>query len=74
MGHDSFDTRHVRMILAESYFQLGRYSALDRPDPSNASAQLRMVDEDFTFRDPGQLLQEMSQLSIELQAEQGSGF
>lgn len=74
MGHDNFDTRHVRMILAESYFQLGRYSALDRPDPSNASAQLRMVDEDFTFRDPGQLLQEMSLLSIELQTEQGSGF
>ena len=74
LGHDNFDTRHVRMILAESYFQLGRYSALDRPDPSNASAQLRMIDEDFAFRDPGQLLQEMSQLSIELQAEQGSGF
>ena len=74
MGHDSFDTRHVRMILAESYFQLGRYSAIDRPDPSNASAQLRMIDEDFTFRDPGQLLLEMSRISIELQAEQGSGF
>ena len=74
MGHDNFDTRHVRMILAESYFQLGRYSANDRPDPSNASAQLRMIDEDFTFRDPGQLLLEMSRLSIELQAEQGTGF
>ena len=74
MGHDSFDTRHVRMILAESYFQLGRYSAIDRPDPSNASAQLQMIDEDFTFRDPGQLLLEMSRISIELQAEQGSGF
>ena len=74
MGHDNFDTRHVRMVLAESYFQLGRYSAIDRPDPSNASAQLRMIDEDFTFRDPGQLLLEMSRLSIELQAEQGTGF
>ena len=74
MGHDNFDTRHVRMVLAESYFQLGRYSAIDRPDPSNASAQLRMIDEDFTFRDPGQLLLEMSRLSIELQAEQGIGF
>ena len=74
MGHDNFDTRHVRMILAESYFQLGRYSAIDRPDPSNASAQLRMIDEDFTFRDPGQLLLEMSRISIELQAEQGSRF
>lgn len=74
MGHDNFDSRHLRMILAESYFQLGRYSALDRPDPSNASAQLRMVDEDFEFHDPAQLLQEMSLLSIELQAEQGNGF
>ena len=33
-----------------------------------------MIDEDFTFRDPGQLLLEMSRLSIELQAEQGTGF
>ena len=74
VGHDNFDTRHVRMILAESYFQIGRYSAIDRPDPGNASAQLRMIDEDFTFRDPGQLLLEMSRLSIELQAEQGIGF
>ena len=74
MGHDNFDTRHVRMVLAESYFQLGRYSANDRPDPSNASAQLRMIDEDFTFRDPGQLLLEMSRISIELQAEQDRGF
>ena len=74
MGHDNFDTRQVRMILAESYFQLGRYSAIDRPDPSNASAQLRMIDEDFTFRDPGQLLLEMSRISIELQAEQARGF
>ena len=74
MGHDNFDTRHVRMILAESYFQLGRYSANDRPDPGNASAQLRMIDEDFTFRDPGQLLLEMSRISIELQAEQDRGF
>lgn len=74
MGHDNYDTRHVRMVLAEAYFQLGRYSAIDRPDPSNAAAQLRIIDEGFTFRDPGQLLQEMSQISVELQAEQGSGF
>ncbi len=74
IGHDYYDTRHVRMVLAEAYFQLGRYSALDRPDPSNASAQLRMIDEEFQFRDPGQLLQEMSAVSVDLQNELGSGF
>ncbi len=74
MGHDNFDDRHLRLILAEAYFQLGRYSAIDRPDPNNASAQLRMVNEEFVFRDAGQLLQELSLAAIDLQQERGSGF
>lgn len=66
LGHDNFDTRHVRLILAESYFQLGRYSAQDRPDPSNAAAQLRLIKGDYTFVDAGQLLNEIGKMSLEL--------
>ena len=42
LGHDNFDTRHVRLILAESYFQLGRYSA--RMTGSQCGCQLRMIE------------------------------
>ena len=66
LGHDNFDSRHVRLILAESYFQLGRYSAQDRPDPNNAAAQLRLIRGDFTFVDAGQLLNELGKMSLEL--------
>ena len=66
LGHDNFDSRHVRLILAESYFQLGRYSAQDRPDPNNAAAQLRLIKGDFTFVDAGQLLNELGKMSLNL--------
>jgi tetratricopeptide (TPR) repeat protein len=69
LGHDQFDVRHVRLMLAEAYFQLGRYSPADRPDPGNAAAQLRLIRGQFTFRDPGQLLQGISQVALELQQE-----
>jgi len=74
LGHDGYQARHVRLLLAEAYFQLGRYSAVDRPDPSNAAAQMRLATGEFTFRDPGQLLQEISTLALELQQESNSGF
>ncbi len=74
LGHDNFDTRHVRLLLAEAYFQLGRYSAIDRPDPANAAAQIRLARGLFTFRDPGQLLQAISEFSLELYQERNSGF
>ncbi|MFT5090863.1 MAG: tetratricopeptide (TPR) repeat protein [Candidatus Latescibacterota bacterium] len=74
LGHDGFETRHVRLLLAEAYFQLGRYSAVDRPDPSNAAAQMRLAQGAFIFRDPGQLLQEISKLALELQQESNNGF
>ena len=64
----------MRLLLAEAYFQLGRYSAVDRPDPSNAAAQMRLATGEFTFRDPGQLLQEISKLALELVIENNSGF
>lgn len=67
LGHDKLDERHVRLMLAEAYFQLGRYSAIDRPDPNNASAQIFLVDRDYRFRDAGQLLEKISELSLELQ-------
>lgn len=57
LSHDQYDQRHVRLLLAASYFQLGRYSAQDRPDPNNAAAQLQRVAAGFRFRDPGQLLE-----------------
>jgi tetratricopeptide (TPR) repeat protein len=74
LGHDRFDQRHVRLMLAEAYFQLGRYSVVDRADPHNAAAQVSLLAGSFNFRDPGQLLQEMSKISLELQLESSSGF
>lgn len=68
MGHDQIDERHVRLMMAESFFQLGRYSAADRADPNNAAAQIRLIDRDFRFRDPGQLLEKISELSLKLQS------
>ncbi len=67
LAHDQFDQRHVRLVLAEAYFQLGRYSAVDRPDPNNAAAQLRLVDSSFRFRDPGLLLEGIAQQAQLLQ-------
>ena len=69
LTHDVYDERHVRLVLAESYFQLGRYSAADRPDPNNAAAQLRLVDSSYRFQDPGQLLEAVAQNMATLQAE-----
>ena len=61
IGHDNFDERHVRLLLAEAYFHLGRYSEVDRADPGNATAQLRLAtNRQFTFTDPGALLAEIS--------------
>ena len=70
VGHDDFDERHVRLLLAESYFHLARYSSSDRPDPNNATAQLRLArGGQFTFTDPGDLLEA---ISIEAQKLQPS--
>lgn len=69
LAHDVYDQRHVRLVLAESYFQLGRYSAADRPDPNNAAAQLRLVDSSYRYRDPGQLLETIAQNSLILREE-----
>ena len=67
LSHDGVDARHVRLMLAEAYFQLGRYTAAEWADPGNATAQLRLVRSGFRFQDPGQLLKTLSQVSIELQ-------
>ena len=67
LAHDYVDERHVRLMLAEAYFQLGRYSPLDRPDPNNATAQLRLIRPSYRYKDPGQLLQAISEVAIELQ-------
>lgn len=72
LTHDRYDQRHLRLVLAEAYFQLGRYSAIDRPDPNNAAAQLRLVNTAFRFRDPGQLLESLGQMALELQSERTS--
>ena len=66
MSHDLIDVRHVRLMLVEAYFHLGRYNASDRPDPHNAAAQLRLISSNFQFRDTGHLLEKLSEVSIEL--------
>ncbi len=72
LGHDKVDERHLRLMLAEAYFQTGRYSAIERADPNNAAAQVRLVDRDYRYQDPGQLLQRISELAVELQSPQGN--
>ena len=73
LGHDQLDERHVRLMLAEAYFQLGRYSALDRADPNNAAAQLRIVTSDYRFVDAGHLVENLSLVAIELQDDITTG-
>ena len=67
IGHDHFDARHLRLLLAESYFQLGRYSAIERPDPNNAAAQVRLIRGQFKYRDPGHLVETIGLIAQELQ-------
>ena len=81
LGHDRFDLRHVRLVLAEAYFHQQRYSAGDRPDPNNAAAQLRLIGkagsldlQDFKYVDPGNLLQEISRAAFELRRESARGL
>ena len=69
LGHDPFDKRQVRILLAEAYFHLGRYSAQERPDPHNAAAQVRLLQNSYNFIDPGQLLEAISEVAFELQSE-----
>ena len=63
LGHDQVDERHVRLMLAEAYFHLGRYSAIDRADPNHSAAQAHPVDRDFRFRDAGPLLERIPEPS-----------
>jgi tetratricopeptide (TPR) repeat protein len=69
LAHDQYDQRHLRLVLAEAYFHLARYSAVDRPDPNNAAAQLKLVDPGYRYRDPGQLLEGIAQQALLLQDE-----
>lgn len=73
LGHDDFDERHVRLMLAEAFFQLGRYSPVDRADPNNAAAQMRLIDRTYRYQDPGQLLEAISELSLQLQSQVAPG-
>lgn len=72
LGHDNVDERHLRLMLAEAYFQIGIYGVIERNDPNNAAAQVRFVDRDYRYQDPGQLLQRISELAVELHAPTGN--
>ena len=74
LGHDNLDDRHVRLMLSEAYFQLGRYSVADRSDPNNSAAQLRLVNRNYKFSNPGQLLDSLSVASINLQETVSNGL
>lgn len=69
LAHDRYDDRHVRLMLAEAYLQLGRYSVAERPDPNNAAAQVRLIQSDYRYRDPGHLVQVISGIALGLQQE-----
>lgn len=73
LGHDDLDERHVRLMLSEAYFHLGRYSAVDRPDPNNAAAQLKLVNRNYKFSNPGQLIDSLSDAVINLQGTVSGG-
>lgn len=73
LGHDDLDERHVRLMLSEAYVHLGRYSAVDRPDPNNAAAQLKLVNRNYRFSNPGQLLDSLSVAAINLQETVSTG-
>ncbi len=60
-------------MLSEFYFHLGRYSAVDRPDPNNSAAQLRLVNRNYKFSNPGQLLDSLSVAAINLQETVSDG-
>ena len=74
LGHDNIDENHVRLMLSEAYFHLGRYSATDRPDPNNSSAQLRLVNRNYRFSNPGQLLDSLSVAAISVQETVSNGL
>lgn len=69
LGHDRVDVRHVRLMLAEGYYQLGRYSAAESPDPNNAAAQVRLIRGAFRYTDPVELVQVIGELAMELKGE-----
>ena len=66
MGHDRVDVRHVRLMLAEVYYQLGRYSAAESPDPNNAAAQVRLIRGVFRYASPVELMQAIGEIAMEL--------
>ena len=68
-SHDDLDKRHVRLMQAEAYFNLGRYTVTDRPDPNNATAQVRLIQGNYVYVDPGQLLETISQLANQFQQQ-----
>ena len=74
LGHDNVDVRHVRLMLSEAYFHLGRYSATDRADPNNSAAQLRLVNRNYRFSNPGQLLDSLSVAAVTVQETVTSGL
>ncbi len=73
LGHDDIDERHVRLMLSEAYFHLGRYSVKDQQDPDNAAAQLSLVNQSYRFQNPGQLLDSLSVAMLRLQKTVSSG-
>ena len=49
LSHDAIDTRSVRLMLAEAYLNLGYYSPVERADPFNASAQVRLLRPSYQY-------------------------
>lgn len=69
LAHDLVDLRHVRVMLAQAYLQLGRYSAGEKSDPYNAAAQVRLLQGNYRYSDPGQLVRAISELALALKDE-----
>lgn len=69
MGHGRVDVRHVRLMLTEAYYQLGRYSVAESPDPNNAAAQVRLIRGTFRYTNPVELIRVMGEIAAELKGE-----
>ena len=61
-NHDRLTWHHVRLILAQAYFYLGKYTKEQSPDPNNAEAQIRKIDVSFAYTTPANLLKKIEDL------------
>ncbi len=61
-SHDNFNIRELRVILATGYFFMGKFSSAEVPDPNNAAAQVTLLDRNFLYTTPSDLIFRIQEL------------